>query len=332
MPDNKIIQKFGEFVPWTDERIWKTVEDISAETGFIAGGEVQRRFIYDRNQTWRLRIEGIFNVQPASLLLQCLKLENDEEDIRRAFRAQASGSLVRPPRTLAHRAFDDSRGYGYSLDELVSAPPFFLPGDAPEVSTKAFVPFYRELRNAIREPFWPVEDNDAEAFSRQQFSEWRELAQKRNPDKLAQHRILLDELEVRVIKAMADHELVFRQAHLAGGDVRAAQNEWVVFANHFWSWRQPGYDLAFAIWNQWMALDADHRTADGVTHVTETWLTAIRTSLADHVEADDVRMMLLNRCFGSLILDIPAKKERHGAQELAAWESAVAAEAKRLLQ
>ena len=321
MQGNKVLSHYENHQNFTEEAIQRALAKICAETGFVARSELQRRTFYDQNRTWRVRWSGNLDSKPAILRLENVALETDEESIRVEFRKQANAK-VRPPITHASAPFDPTRGYAWSIDEAVGEHPLFVAGDPAELAVQAFVPFYRELRSAIQKPFWPAPthlfktsdvpvETRSRIFTEQQLAKWRKLAAERNPQVEVSHKELLAKLEQRILSGIARRPLQFMHAHLAGSDVRIAPDgAYVVFANHFWDWRQPGYDLAFAIWNQWMSLPLDRRTALGAKAVTDTWLKQIQANLADLVSVQDVYAMLLNRCFGSLLLDIPAKRER----------------------
>lgn len=125
--------------------------------------------------------------------------------------------------------------------------------------------------------------------------------------------------------------LRFMHPHLSGADVRAAGNDWVVFANHFWSWRQPGYDVAFPLWGQWLALSPKERTPQHVARITDVWMDMAKRELSDIVSVPDVHLMLLNRLYGSLLLDIPAKEKTEERDAVESLAFACEAEANRLL-
>src|SRR5260221_14705688 len=153
--DNRIIEKYFE-TEGIDSRLAGILGEIASETGFEAEKEIQRRFIYDPMKTWRVRIKGVFEGKPAILQLDTLKLETDEEDIRKLFREQATGSRVRPPHVYRHQAFDEEKSYAYSIEKDVTAMPIlFDPAGDPSAAVAAFIPMYRELRQVVTKPFWP---------------------------------------------------------------------------------------------------------------------------------------------------------------------------------
>ncbi|MEO5927855.1 MAG: hypothetical protein ABIO72_03995 [Patescibacteria group bacterium] len=331
---NQIVEKTPTHKGLTAGKIAEIIKAISAETGIVVKQEVQRRFLYDPDKTWRVHLEVTYQGKLAVLRIENMKLEIDEESIREKFRAAASGLNVRPPYTYAFAAFNDAKGYAWSIDELVEGHALFLPEADPAFAVQQFIPFYKELRSASLRPFWPAENVDAEAFSVAQLAGWMKLAQERNPDTLERHAKILGRLSERIVIGMKKQLLSFQHAHLAGSDVRVTpQDDYVVFANEFWSWRQPGYSLVFPIWNQWLALDDACRTHEHVQEITNTWLEAIERELVPHAIASTacVETMLLNRIFGSLILDLPAQLHRHSKESVAALEEALIREAEQLM-
>lgn len=334
MQDNQTVAKFAE-----QKDLGACLQDIANQiaetTGFILdGGEVQRRTLYDPNKTWRVRLSGTYQEKPALLRIENLKLEQDEETIRQAFRQQAMGSRVRPPVTYTTRPFDDEKGYAYSIDEAVGGEVLFDQTGSPVEAAKAFSVFYRLLRSAVSQPFWENEQGDVKTFSTQQADTWRSIAEKKDPEHTKHIWPLVERLREVMLNDLTDHAMRFQHPHLAGSDVRRnAAGEYVVFANHFWSWRQPGYDVTFPLWHQWMSLPVGRRTPEAIQEITETWLHMIRTDLADLVDIADVRPMLFNRLYGSLLLDIPAKIHGEGEtkETVQALEDACKAEAERLM-
>jgi hypothetical protein len=319
MTDNNIIDKFSQQEDLSP-KLEKITEEICRETGFILGEELHRRFIYDKNKTWRVKYSGTYQNKPAVLLIDGMKHEEDEETIRIAFREQAAGLRVRPPMTYAHQVFDENKGYGFTLEERVDGPMLYRPDEDPEIASAKFAEFYHALNKAVTKPFWPNEHGpSAQDFSAKQLDKWEKLANEKG----------LEWLRAGILQGMEGKELRFMHPHLCGPDVRLGENgEFIVFANHFWSWRQPGYDIAFPIWHQWMHLSHASRDTLHVSRITDAWM---KQNLADE---KDVRAMLLNRVFGSLILDLPAKAKLAPESEasVAPMYEAFLAEAERLLK
>ena len=316
MADNHIVERFDTQRDLAAE-IPSILDEIESETGFVAQHEIQRRTIYDADKVWRVRIAGTFEGRPAVLRVENIKLETDEEEIRRAFRAQAVGHRVRPPHTYAHQIFDEAKGYGYSVDEEVRGVPLFVASaTSPQEAASAFVPFCRFLRETVQNPFWENHAGDIRAFSEKQCDKWHDLAKQKTPEHT--ERIEKETTKIREVyfASLPNAPLRFQHGHLSGEDVRInEQGEYIVFANHFWSWRQPGYDVVFPLWQQWMSLPIERRSAEEVARVTDAWLEVIERDLGDLVSITETRPMLLNRLYGSLLLDIPAKIGQQGETE-----------------
>lgn len=302
MTDNSIIDKFSEQEDLSP-KLASITQEICDSTGFVLGEELHRRFIYELGKTWRVKYSGTYYAKPAVLLIVGMKLEEDEETIRIAFREQAHGSRVRPPMTYSHQAFDDNKGYGFTIEERVDGAMLYRPDEDPEIASAKFAEFYRELNKAVTKPFWPNEHGpSAQDFSAKQLDKWMKLAEEKEPGSTERYKDVLDKLRADILSGMEGKDLHFMHPHLCGPDIRLGENgEYIVFVNHFWSWRQPGYDIAFPIWHQWMHLPEGERSAADVQHITDIWM---KQNLADE---KDLRAMLLNRVFGSLILDLPAK-------------------------
>lgn len=315
--------------------------EVSAKTGFLPSNpeNTQVRFAYQADKTWRQRVFGIYQGRPASLRLDSHRLPVEEETMRDKFRQQSGlGKIfhVRPPHTLAWQPFDPVKGYGWSIDEPGGEEVLFASGQPAAQAAAAFLACWRELWMAVREPFWYPDIVLANELSAGQSSSWRETSHKLGHDAALRHGGLLMRLEQAVQGRQAGKKTRFQHAHLAGSDVRLKQDgngqkEWVVFANHFWSWRQPGYDVAFAIWQQWMSLPLDGSGPQPVQHITQAWLEALSKNVGALVSVEDVISMLLNRCIGSLLLDLPEKRKREPVALVDAREQELCAEALRLL-
>lgn len=329
---NRIVEKYPSHSGFTSEELGEAICHICAETGFKVCNEVQRRFIYNPDKTWRVRFAGTFEGKPALLRVENLRLETDEESIRATFRAQTAGTGVRPPHTYATSPFDRARGYAWSIDEHVTGPVLFMPSMRPQRCARDFGAFYKKLRDAVLTPFWPNADHDAHEFTRTQVKKWIEVAGTMSKAHTERIMPIVKRLRIRLVQGMRGHVLGFQHPHLSGMDVRKTPDgEYVVFANHMWGWRQPGYDVAFPIWGQWLALPEKHRTARNVREITDAWLGMIRTDLAAYVLLEPVKDMLLNRLIGALLLDIPAQRGRESPSSVTALERALIVEARRLL-
>ncbi len=306
---------------------------LSKELGFTPdSNDPISRMVYLPGKTWRRRIFGTLKGKPVSLRIDTHKLPVEEETMRDKFRAQPCvGKLfpVRPPETYDWQPYDDKKGYGWSLDEVGGEQPLFLPDADPGQAAAAFLKMYHELHSAIRKPFWHPDIATASELSRLQAVSWRAMSKDLVPGVAERHAVLLNRLERAFVSSQEGKPTHFMHAHLAGLDVRCKDNQYIVFANHFWSWRQPGYDITFAIWWQWMSLPPERRTAEEVANITMTWMRVFQLEWPRYAEG--VEAMLLNRCFGALLLDIPLKGKSESPDASQALEQAIVAEAERLL-
>lgn len=335
--ENAILHNYTALRGFTQEAVDRALKEICDETGFIPDQEILRRYIFDPAKIWRVHFRGMWGGQSASLCIDKMRHESEEEEIRQAFRHQVRMlgiRTVRPSRTYVHRAFDEERGYGWDLGEAMSDRLLFAPDrESPMLAAQSFAHFYRELRRGVNEPFWPCEHADAETFSRDQLNEWKQLAMERHPDHATRVMPIIDRLATPYLAAMKHRSLRFMHAHLTGTDVRIGPaGEYVVGANFFWKWRQPAYDVSFPMWGQWLALPLDQRTPRIVSSITETWLKMVHHELYDLVDAEDIQFMVMNRLIGALLLDVQA--QRSGGVEpkaVHALEASLIIEANRIL-
>lgn len=328
--DNQIVSKFfdhPDFTPYVDG----AVRQVCKEYGFDPTGIVHKRHIYCPDKLWRVRIKGVWQKLPAMLRIENMRLESDEEKIRQAFRVQCKGAKVRPPETYVARPYDETRGYAFSIEEYVDGEPLFDPASAPE-SAWSFAPFYRELRNAVYEPFWDCPEIDASAYSVAKMAEWHLIAARKFPERTQSLDKVVSRLMAHSLDLLGDSPLRFQHAHLAGDDIRESKHgDWVVFANHFWRWGQAGYDVMLPMWSMWLSLPHERRNAKEVSHITDIWLTMCRDSLSDLISPDETLSMVLNRLYGALLVDVPAKHGSEKAEHTQALEEALLDESERIL-
>ena len=334
--ENLILQKYSALRGFTQDAVDRALKEICEETGFVPVQETLRRYIFDPSKTWRVHFRGWWGGPPVSLCIENMPHETDEEDIRQAFRKQARAlgvRSVRPPRTFLHHPFDEARGYAWTLCEEMSDRLLFVPDrESAGLASQSFADFYRALRRSVKMPFWPCEHADASSFSQTQLEEWKKLSLERHPDHAARVMPIVDRLAGPYLAARKHRTLKFMHAHLTGTDVRIGPaGEYIVYANLFWKWRQPGYDVTFPMWGQWLALPDDKRTPETVRSITETWIEMIRGELHDLVDAEDVLFMVMNRLIGALLLDVQAQRVNRSEPAVIALEAALITEAKRIL-
>lgn len=319
------------------------IEVIATSIGFELPDDAQvaRRFQYDPTNTWRFRFNGTYQNQPASLVVDFVKLEGDEQAWREAFAKQAeeNATTARPARTLLSSPFEAARGFGYAvMESSEDAEPLFLPESTdPAKAARYFAVFYRELRDSVTEPFTPEPTESVRAFSERQLETWQQRSAELYPEWNEGVSLLTARLKTASLNALQEKPLRFMHAHLNGRDVRvrnqAGEKEYLVYANHFWSWRQEAYDFSFPLWCQWMAAPKDKRTPIYLQQITEAWRELAKKELSDLIDLKDLESMLLNRLYGSLLLDIPARlnHEDETPESVETLKSAFIAEAERIL-
>jgi hypothetical protein len=332
---NEIIERLPAFAGMNDKRIREILQEISVQTGFCVQEETQRRMIYTPDKVWQSRTRGMLNHLPMSLKMFNLKPQIDSEWMREEFRKQAMESRVRPPMTYRHAPFNDEKGFGYTIDEFVDAPPLFEPTGPADIAAAAFVPLYRELRNTVRTPFWKADEKEVDAamINQLQMEKWLAVSRKMYPNEpIREKEEFVHHLATIIWLELENRPSVFTHAHLSGSDVRhLATDEYVVYCNKFWRWNQPGYDVAFPIWNQWLALPDALITPANIRAITDTWLATVAKELQGYVDVDDVRTMLLNRIVGSLLLDLPAQTTRRPKEVVECLRRILVDEAERIV-
>ncbi len=309
---NELIEKYGTFTGMTPDEEQDLLRRVCDKTKFeidTTDAVLTRRKIFDASKQWQVRVRGSWNDRPASLKLFTMKPEIDGEWMRERFREYAKGPAIRPPVTYVHKPYEETEGYGYTIDEYVDSSPLFNPTAPPDVTAALFIRFYCALRHAVREPFWKASEDeaDAAALNRRQIATWKRLSAKQYPEFFEKYCTLVDQLEQQMWFELKNRSTVFSHAHLTGADVRRTETGYVVYVNRFWRWNQPGYDIAFPIWHQWLALPDNSAINASVQRIAWVWLHEVKEKLSKHVTANDVCIMLLNRIVGALLLDLPAR-------------------------
>lgn len=327
---NQLVSRFFDHQDFTP-KVDATVRKICREYGFDPTETIHRRYIYDPDKLWRVRLKGVWQKLPAMLRIENIRLETDEESIRKSFRSQCKGSDIRPPLTYISMPYDEADGCAFSIEEYVEGEPLFQPAGSAENSW-SFIHFYRKLRELVTEPFWPCPQTDARDCSIEQMSDWYRIAARQFPERMRMLDKVTSRLLANSLDLLGSSKLVFQHAHLTGADIReTARGEYIVFANHFWRWGQPAFDVVFPMWNMWLALPPKRRNPEEIRHITDHWLTMIRSELNDLIGADETLSMVLNRLYGALTVDVPAKYSTEKPEDVQALDHALMVEADRIL-
>ncbi len=299
-------------------RLARILEELSSREGLSIGVEERRLMIYDADKVWRVFYTGTYHGAPATIRVDGMDMQIPEDLYVERFRAVLRRSRatvavataeVRPPHVLMSEAFEAMRGYGFTVEESVQGEAAWNAKDDPAVVSEAFMRLYRVLRVLLREPFLPApEDLDAQRFHNEQYAGWLKVARAMHTDHTERVHERVRLLYAASRELLAGKKRTFQHAHLAPENcTRAASGEYVLRANHFWGWRQPLYDVAFGVWQQWLSLPVERCTMQEVARIADIWKKNLQEVIGDEFGDDAWRAMLLNRVYGAVLLDLPPR-------------------------
>lgn len=343
---NRVSEKYLETDGSFGERIPAIVEEVSARVGFTPDREIARGVLYERAKAGTALVAGTYRDRPAVLKLQGIKLEIEEADLMRQFtllnglaRQEGGGTeKIRVPEVLLHERFDAARGYGFMVMERINGLRIYSPPSASPRARRRYAEFYGEFRRAVRQPFFLSKGGlTTPRFLEGRLERWLAMhasapaARRLDPARLDR---LVAGYRAAIVRHASGLPMAFTHGHLGPDDVWVVGiDRYVLFGNAFWGWRPLWYDWAFNVWADLMAAGTGQAaTPEESMRIAEEWRTA--AALVAQVRADAAfderyRLMLLERCVGSLLVDIPladrapAAEVHRGAHRESFWGLAV---------
>jgi hypothetical protein len=258
---------------------------------------------------------GRFNDQDAVLKVQGIKPETSEIDMLRSFAAQQS-ALVRPPRLLAAKSWNEKDRYEALIIEKVSGPKLISrPTIASEV--REFFRMFRNYRENCRNKPWVLKpDQSLSDTVAQNFADWRNASQKLYPDhpyRLAGDSELIDQGIELLQAGYQSVEPEFQHKHISTDDVFKVGDQYVLTSNLMWGWGAPFGDAVFAY--HWypniIGNHVDGLSSDDIDAQKQIWLDEIWRLPKSGDEKSMLRLALLERAMAGLIIDsltIPPEK------------------------
>ncbi len=342
---NRVSEKYLETDGSFGERIPAIVEEVSARIGFSPEREIARGVLYEASKAGTAIVVGAYRDAPAILKLQGIKLEIEEADLMRQFtllndlaRQEGGGTeKIRVPEVRLHERFQAARGYGLMVMERVSGLRIYsLPSTSPR-ERRRYAEFYAEFRRAVRQPFFLSKGGmTAPRFMERRLEGWLTMHQsaradrRLDPERLAR---LVTGYRAAIARFGQGLPMVFTHGHLGPRDVCVVGiDRYVLFSNAYWSWRPQWYDWAFNVWVDLMAAGTERAPSPkAFLQIAQEWreaAAAVPQIAADQAFDARYRLMLLERCVGSLLVDVPladrapaAEVHRIGHRE-AFWELA----------
>ncbi len=313
---NTVTEQFEATGPGFGQRATQILEEVCARIGFTQEGELWRGYVLTADKTGTVVVQGSFNGAPAVLKLQGIAPKIEEAELIRRFLSQNKSTRIRAPRVLLHETWEAERGYGLLVMETVTGPPIYDPPVTGERERQRYADFYVEFHGAaVQEPFVPQQGSalDTRRFLLKRLDHWLAInasAPEGRRLPAGEQQAMLRNYRAAVDAFGTELQMAFTHGHLGPRDIRLeGARRYVLFSNYFWGWRPMWYDLAFNIWANLMAAGNDREASDtSVNAIVDEWsrcYVAMPVTAQDHDFAAHLRFLVLERCVGSLLCDIP---------------------------
>jgi len=312
---NIISEKFLNYPDRTADEVNRLVEKAVKRASFVVTGETWRGRVYTSAKVGTVILSGMWRDRKAILKIQLLPLEHEEAELIKAFTLQNSSRLIRAPEIYVHQAFNLKEQFGFMVMEAIEAEPIYEPPFADLKKREAYADFLAEFyANAVRRPFLQAREQfeqSTEAFLLKRLDSWivgnRMAAKERRLEAKLQERLILQYEELCRIYG-SQIPMTFTHGHLGPNDVRVEGKKFVLLANAFWSYRPLYYNLGFNVWCELMTLyKLQSFTYEDVKTIVEEWETAYQRipAVAEDEDFDwRYRLMILERCLGSVLMDL----------------------------
>lgn len=249
----------------------------------------------------------------AVLKLQLRSLPFDEGFIIHSLEKELKTNHVRPVKILYDKPWSEDRGFGYLIFEDISHLPN-LWKNAPTMQEDRLLHkrFIGALCNSVlpfKQPWIEKPSLNLNEKILEAFKHFQKIAQNSS-----HHHITDAELEpftqkyFEIIqKKGVDKELVFTHGHLSGYDVKYDQqnDQFILMANLYWSWRPKNYELVFPIWVDLMQIRDTSLTFSNFLDRVMTWVEI----WSEEITKDrNFWLLLLERSILTIMLDLGASE------------------------
>ncbi|MEK7073393.1 MAG: hypothetical protein AAB974_03070 [Patescibacteria group bacterium] len=342
---NDVTAQFGTTDGRFAARLPDILREVCAATGFEPGEEIWRGRVVAAEKVATQIVSGTWQGKPAALKLQGIPLQFEEAELIRRFTIMNASERIRAPQVYQHEPWDASRGYGWTIMELVQMRlPIYSPPDAPERARRRFADFYVEFHGkTAQHPFFPNEEPmlDTPAFLEKRLLTWLDInatAPEHNRMLVGEQRALVAAYKLQIAARGPELPMIFTHGHLGPRDIVCEGiGKYVLFGHAFWGWRPLWYDLAFNVWINLMAAGEHAVPSDvGLRQIVEDWAATyaqLPMAMSDHHFIRNFRFMMIERCIGALLVDIPAGvRSAEGEQARSGHREAVYVLARRMLK
>ena len=256
----------------------------------------------------------------AVLKLQLRSLPFDEGFIIRSLEKELEGDRVRPVKILHDKPWSEDGGFGYLIFEDISHLPN-LWKNAPTILEDRLL--HKKFISAFHDSVLPIKQHWVEKPSSnlnekilEAFKHFQKIARDSS-----HHHIANTELEPFTQKYFEiidkqgfDGEIVFTHGHLSGYDVKHDQqnDQFILMANLYWSWRPKNYELVFPIWVDLMQIRDTSLTFSNFLDRVMAW---VKIWPEEITKDRNFWLMLLDRSILTIMLDLGASKWKNNEVE-----------------
>jgi len=293
----------------------KALEYIKIKYGWIADkNQVLFSGVYYDSQKVGSYIVKVKNdkKEKAVLKIQLKPLLFDEGFIIRHIESQNKSLIIRIPKIINDEPWKDALGFGYLIfEDLSGLPNIWKSSITDNADRKLHGEFLKEfLNNVLPITSWfETSIIDFKEAYKKSFAHFFEIAKLSNHKHISANQIEKNKLAYfKVIDNFKFSQFHFTHAHMSGDDIKydAANNQFIVMANLYWSFRVNYYELTFPIWVDIMHIrNRDLKLSDIIKRIN-SWGLQWRKELYDHDPTVQKQYWfnLLERAVTTVMLDL----------------------------
>jgi len=226
--------------------------------------------------------------EKAVLKIQLRPLLFDEGFIIRHIESQNKSSMIRTSKIINNEPWKEELGFGYLIFEDLSDLPNIWKGNITDNADRELHGrFLKEfLNNVLPITSWfemPIPDFKDDY--KKSFAHFFEIASLSNHKHISANQIEKNKLAYfKVIDNLEFSQFHFTHAHMSGDDIKydAKNNQFIIMANLYWSFRVKYYELTFPVWVDIMHIrNRDLKLSEVIERIND-WGLQWKNGLYDH--------------------------------------------------
>ncbi len=297
------------------ERETQLLKDIEESLGFHPTELLSRSQWWGSEVIGAFMYAGIYNGQDAVVKVQGMKPQTSEITMLEGFAANQS-AVVRPPRLLAAKPWDDQRRYEALVIERLTGPKLISrPTNAGEV--REFFAMYSDYRQHCRNHPWLTEPKQSlPAMIVRNLDGWQNASHKlypNHPYRQPGDKSIIQKAAGLLQKGYGDVKPEFQHKHISSDDVFKVGEQYVLTSNFMWGWGAPYNDAVFAYhWFPYIIGNhVDGLASEDIHSQKDIWLNQIHQLPQSDSDEKMLTLALLERQLAGLVIDsltIPLEK------------------------